>query len=73
MQESGALYQPAQPDALVSPLIFFFSILDLIFFHLKIEKETKVKNPKTISIFNANFNTSNMTWSLHEIKKDCNK
>ena len=35
------------------------------FFQLKIKKKTNIQNSTIISIFDANFNTSNMTWSTH--------
>ena len=38
---------------------------DWFFFQLKIKKKTKIQNWTTISIFDANFNTLNMTWSAH--------
>ena len=46
-------------------ILWFVLLLYLIFFQLKIKKKTKIQNSKTISIFDANFNTSNMTWSAH--------
>ena len=38
------------------------------FFQLKIKKETKVQNSTKILIFDANYNTSSMTWSAHHSK-----
>ena len=45
------LQSSISPFVLLSDLIFFFS--------------WKIQNSTTISIFDANFNATNMTWSVH--------
>ena len=41
-----------------------FSSFRSDFFELKIKKKTKIQNSKTISIFDANFNTLDMLYSV---------